>query len=100
MTNNFSMAGGYCLAYEDGALVFWLLENSIRISGLISYWATGYGGLWVPGKATHGTVFIVQHTLVRLRRTRFLAAPRRQIRYDLIILCDADCICPHGEAFG
>jgi len=70
------------------------------MSGLISYWDPGYGGLWVPGKEPDGTVCIELHTLVRLRRAGFFAALRRPIRYALFILCDADGICPHGEALG
>lgn len=67
---------------EDGPLVFWPLENTIRISGPISHWNPAHGGIWVSGIEIGGAVVVaLGHGVARLRRSRFFAAPRPSTRY-------------------
>ena len=67
---------------EDGPLVLWPLENTIRIRGAISHWDPAYGGIWVTGIEIGGAVVIVLwQAFRRLRRCPFFAASRPSTRY-------------------
>lgn len=60
---------------EDGPLVLWPLENTIRIRGPVSHWDPAYGGIWVSGIEIVGAVvFGLWHGCRRLYRASFFAA--------------------------
>lgn len=67
---------------EDGPLVFWPLENTIRITGPVSHWNPAYGGFWITGIEIGGAIAVVVWQVVRrFRIPRISSAPRPATRY-------------------
>lgn len=84
---------------EDGPLVLWPLENSIRIRGPVSHWNPAHGGIWVTAIETGGVVaFAAWQAFRRFGRSLFFAAPGFSSRYDRWRNNSADNVRPPGEA--
>lgn len=86
---------------EDGPLVLWPLEDTIRFRGPISHWNPAHGGMWVSVLEIGGVIaFAIWRAFRRLRRARFFPASRFSTRYDQRENNAADEIRSPGDVAG